>query len=205
MRPLALRPLPSASLVWRGAAVLAAVAMALALVVSAFAHAEPDTVSPGSGAVLVEPPAEIVIELSQETKRGPETGLDVFNAAGEEVTTVDGIVDNGNRRRLSVLMPRELEPGVYTVRWKTLSTDDGDPAEGEYQFTYDPAGTPDPGKTKLREDVLSPGGSPTTAPNAPVVIERGGGGTSWVLVAAVGVGMLTVGSGLTYLLVQKKG
>jgi methionine-rich copper-binding protein CopC len=184
-------------------AVLLAAALALGGAVSAFAHAEPDTVSPGEGAVVTSPPAEVVIVMSQEVVRGDQTGIDVFDAEGNEVSAVEAVVDNGDRRRVSVALPASLAPGVYTVRWRTLSAEDGDTANGEYSFTYDPAGTPDPGKTRLRESVLSPAETP--AQPGPSVLIDGGGGTSWVLVAAVGVGMLTLGSGLTFLLVQKRG
>lgn len=188
-----------------GAFVLALVGAALLPAARALAHAEPDTVSPGAGAVLVQPPSEVVIEFSQEVVRGEESGIDVFDEAGQEITVVDAVVDNGNRRRMSVLLPATLQPGVYTVRWRTLSAEDGDTASGEFQFTYDPAATPDPGQTKLREDVLAPAGSTTPAPVSPLVVGDRGGGTSWILVAAVAVGMFTLGSGITYLLVQKRG
>jgi methionine-rich copper-binding protein CopC len=182
---------------------LAAVALPVGLV---FAHAEPARVSPGSGALVTSPPAEIVIEMSQEMHREEgRNDIDVFNEAGAEVTAVAAVVDNGDRRRLSVLMPSGLEPGGYTVRWKTLSAEDGDDASGEYQFTYDPNGVADPGVEDVREDPLATATATATTPSGPVVISDGGSGTSWVLVAAVGVGMLTVGSGVTFLLVQKRG
>jgi methionine-rich copper-binding protein CopC len=188
------------------AAFVIAAACALALVLVVFAHAEPARVSPGSGAVVVEPPAEVVIEMSQEMHREEgKNDIDVFTEAGVEVTAVSAVVDNGNRRLLSVLMPGTLEPGIYTVRWKTLSADDGDEAAGEYQFTYDPNGVADPGVEDVREDPLPPAESPTAPPGSVIVADGGDGGVTWVLVAAVGVGMLTLGSGVTFLLVQKRG
>jgi methionine-rich copper-binding protein CopC len=182
---------------------VAAVALSTGVVLG---HAEPDTVVPGSGAVVIEPPPEVVIEFSQGVVRGDDSGIDVIDEAGVEVTVLDAVRDNGNTRRMSVLMPADLAPGVYTVQWRTLSADDGDTDSGEYQFICDPKGTPDEGQTKLREDVLGPGETPDPGePASPVVIGEGGGGTSWILVAAVAVGMLTIGSGVTFLLVQKRG
>jgi methionine-rich copper-binding protein CopC len=186
------------------ASVVAGVVAALAAVLVAFAHAEPEEVAPGADAVVTEPPAEVVILMSQEVVRGEGTGIDVVDEGGIEVTTLDAVVDNGNRKRVSVLLPDALEPGEYTVRWRTASAEDGDSESGEYSFTYDPNGVPDPGRTVLRESPLDPAAT-ETATGAPVVIGGGGGGTSWVLVAAVGVGMLAVGSGVTFLLVQKRG
>jgi copper transport protein len=186
--------------------VLAAPLLALAVVVSVAAHAEPVKVKPGDGAVLNERPTGIAFEMSQEMAR--EAGandIDVFDADGNEVTVVAAVIDNANRTRLTVPLPADLLPGVYTVQWKTLSSEDGDPANGSISFTYDPTAAPADGKEVLREDLLggNSGGSGATA--APV-IDVGGdsAGLTWMLVAAVGVGMFAVGAGGTFLLVQKR-
>jgi methionine-rich copper-binding protein CopC len=187
-------------------AVPAGALLALAVLVSAAAHAEPVKVKPGDGAVLNERPAEVVFEMSQEMAR--EAGandIDVFDAAGNEVTSVAAVIDNSDRARLSVPLPADLMPGTYTVKWKTLSSEDGDPADGSTTFSYDPAAAPSVGDEILREDLLggsTDGGGATAAP----VIDVGGdaGGITWMLVAAVGVGMFVVGAGGTFLLVQKR-
>jgi copper transport protein len=186
--------------------VLAAALLGLAIVVSAAAHAEPVTVKPGDGAVLNERPTGITFEMSQEMAR--EAGandIDVFDADGNEVTAVAAVIDNANRTRLTVPLPADLLPGVYTVQWKTLSSEDGDPANGSVAFTYDPSAAPAAGKEVLREDLLggnNGGGGASAAP----VIDVGGDspGLTWMLVAAVGVGMFALGAGGTFLLVQKR-
>lgn len=186
--------------------VLAAPLLALAVVVSAAAHAEPVKVNPGDGAVLNERPTGIEFQMSQELAR--EAGandIDVFDADGTEVTVVAAVIDNANRTRLTVPLPADLPPGVYTVQWKTLSSEDGDPANGSIAFTYDPSAAPAAGKEVLREDLLggnSGGSGATTAP----VVDVGGDSTglTWMLVAAVGLGMFAVGAGGTFLLVQKR-
>ena len=185
---------------------LAAAAAALVALTLVFAHAEPVRVSPGDGAVLNEAPTEIVFEMSQEMARqAGQNDIDVFDAAGNEVTTIAAVIDNADRRVLSVSLPTNLPPGEYTVEWKTLSAEDGDPDSGSTTFTYDPAAEPDPGQEVLREDLLNPGGteSPTAAP--PAVISSGGGndGVGWVLVIAVGALMFVFGAGGTFLLVQR--
>lgn len=189
-------------------AILSALLVTLIFPALAFAHAQPKTVQPGDGAVLNASPGEYVMETTQEmARREGANDLDIFDTNGNEVTAVAAVIDNSNRSRLTVTLPPTLEPGEYTVRWKTLSAEDGDPAEGELTFTIDPNATPDPGKVQLVE------GAPTAPPDdggngessAPPIIEGGnGGGTSWVLVAAVAVGCLVLGSGTTFLLVQKK-
>jgi len=177
--------------------------LAILSATAVFAHAEPVRVRPGDGAVLTSPPIQVEIEMSQDLARreGANT-LAVFDATGREVTTVAAVIDNGNRRRITVALPSTLAPGLYTVRWRSLSADDGDAAEGTTTFTYDPNGRASPGKEVLREDVLGPAqASPTSVA---LGSSSSGGGTSWVLVAAVAAGMFVVGSGVTFLLIQKK-
>ena len=186
--------------------VVAAPLLALAVVVSVAAHAESVKVKPGDGAVLNDRPTGIAFEMSQEMAR--EAGandIDVFDADGNEVTAVAAVIDNANRTRLTVPLPADLLPGSYTVQWKTLSSEDGDPANGSIAFTYDPSATPADGKEVLREDLLGGNNAGSGATAAPV-IDVGGdsAGLTWMLVAAVGVGMFAVGAGATFLLVQKR-
>lgn len=187
------------------AASLVASIAALAAVAAVFAHAEPATVKPGDGAVLLAAPLTVEMEMSQDMARQEGANdIDVFDASGIEVTTTAAAIDNGNRRKLTVALPSALSAGVYTVKWKTLSADDGDPAIGSVSFTIDPNGPASPGKEVLREELL--GGETATAAAAPgaVTVPSDRGGTSWVLVVAVAVGMFVLGAGSSWVVVQKR-
>ncbi len=187
---------------------LAAACAAVALIATVVAHAEPAEVSPGSDANLVTAPAQVQIVMSQEmARREGSNDIDVFDTTGTEVTRIAAVIDNGDRRRITVPLPSDLAPGTYTVKWKTLSAEDGDTDEGEYTFTFDPTKPEDPGQTNLREDV--PAVTPETGDDSndgPPLISGAGGddGMSWVLVAAVGLAGLAIGSGATFLLVQRR-
>lgn len=184
---------------------LCAFVMALLVIASASAHAEPVRVSPGDGAVLNRLPARIVIDMSQEMARSAgQNDIDVFNSAGAEVTVESAVIEDSGRKTLTVSIPAGLDPGAYVVRWKTLSAEDGDDASGQTTFTYDPAATPMAGKEILREDLLGGGATPPSASAIPEMTGSGNNGMSWVLVAAVGAGMLVLGAGGAYLLVQKR-
>lgn len=187
-------------------ALVGALAASLLFATTVFAHAEPATAKPGDGAVVLQPPAEIVIEMSQDMfSKDGANDIDVLDSTGKEVTTVAAAVDRNDRKRLSVAMPSTLAPGEYTVNWKTLSADDGDDAEGSIAFTYDPKGTADPGKETLREDLLNPGGATPSAEAPPALTVAGSdSGTGWILVVAVGIGMFVIGAGASFLLVQKR-
>ncbi len=191
----------------RSLAVILAICASLALVATALAHAEPSEVSPGLGANVIAPPGRIQIVMSQEMAiREGANDIDVINAEGTEVTRIAAVVDRGDRRRISVPLPSDLAPGSYTVQWKTLSSEDGDTDEGEYVFTYDPSKPEDPGRTNLRDEVpveTPANGDDSSAP-PPAVTVADDSGMSWILVAAVAVAGLAIGSGATFLLVQRR-
>jgi methionine-rich copper-binding protein CopC len=191
--------------------------LAISTVTLTFAHAEPATVSPGDGAVLNTPPTAIVMEMSQDMAREQGANdIQVFDAAGNKVTTQAATIDNNDRSHLSVPMPSDLPVGTYTVKWKTLSADDGDAASGTITFTYDPSKPANPGKTQLRQDVLDET-SPTPASTPPTAVPTqktataaksfsggGSGSQDWITIAAVGVAMFVVGSGTTFLVTQRR-
>ena len=181
------------------------VALSLLIVGIAFAHAEPTNVKPGQDAVLTTAPAEVVLLMSQEMARqAGANDIVVQDSSGAEVTKQPAAIDSANRKKLSVPLPAGLAPGTYTVRWRTLSADDGDPASGNYAFKFDPSGTPSPGKEVLREDLLG-GDTPTAGAADPSALGTGWeSGSIWVLVAAVAVAMFALGAGTTFVLVQKR-
>jgi methionine-rich copper-binding protein CopC len=191
----------------RSLAFLIATCASLAVVAGALAHAEPAQVSPGLGANVIAPPGQVEIVMSQEMAiREGANDIDVLNAEGTEVTRIAAVVDRGDRRRISVPLPSDLQPGSYTVQWKTLSAEDGDPDDGEYVFTYDPTKPEDPGRTNLREDVpveTPANGDNSSAPLPTVSVDQESG-MSWILVAAVGIAGLAIGSGATFLLAQRR-
>ncbi len=193
------------------AALVVGTILSLGAMATVYGHAEPATALPGDGAVLNQPPAEVVLTMSQDMAiRDGANDIDVVDAAGTEVTAVAASVDRADRRKLSVPLPTSLAPGPYTVKWKTLSAEDGDNDQGELSFTFDPNGQPSPGTVELRPDLLNPGA--TAAPSDPGPDPRpslglgsdDSSGVTWTLVIAVAVGMFVLGAGGTFLLVQKK-
>ncbi len=189
-----------------GLALLCGLAAFAVSVQIAFAHAEPALVKPGNESVLTSPPAEVAITMTQEMFDDGKgsNDIDVLDSSGKEVTAVTAVIDRNDRTRLSVPLPSTLSPGKYTVKWKTLSADDGDSAQGELSFTFDPNGTPNPGTEELKPG--APGGDDAQPDDsgAPVTIAAPDDGVTWVLVAAVGLGTFVLGAGGTFLLVQRK-
>lgn len=207
-------------------AVPAAAVIALVTVSMAFAHAAPKTVSPGDGSVLATPPTSVVIETVQDMARqAGANDIQVFDASGKQVTTAPAVINDSDRSNISVAIPPGLAVGTYTVKWKTLSADDGDAANGVLSFTYDPSKPASPGKVQLIAPLETTPAAGSTTPEAtasasasaaPASASAGTatvgpvnalgdttpGSTSWVLVTAVGVGMLALGAGGTFLLIK---
>ncbi len=194
------KPVPTslvASLVvWISAAILG-----LVLVVTVFAHAQPQTVKPGSGAVLNQAPSQIEMTMTETMARqGDANDIDVFDASGKEVTVVSAVIDNADRRKLSVPLPSDLAPGAYTVNWKTLSADDGDAANGSYTFIYNPAQSPSPGQEQLTPSLVGPDSTPAASSFS----NSSDAGTPWVLLSSTAIGAFVLGGGLVFLLIQKR-
>ena len=189
-----------------------ALCLGLLCVTSVFAHAEPATAKPGHGAVLTTSPASYEIEMTQEMARqAGANDIDVFDPSGKEVTTVSAVIDNANRRKLTVALPPGLPAGKYRVDWKTLSADDGDPATGSLSFTVDPTATPSAGKERLKTSTLDPdtnttpsGTSGAVATNAPKALSGSKASITWVSTIAVGLIMFALGAGTTYVVMDRK-
>lgn len=193
--------------------VFAAVLLVLALMPAtiAFAHAEPAKVKPGDGAILTTPPTTYEITMSQEMARQPGANeILIYDTSGKQVTSVGAVIDNSDRRKLSVAMPSNLAPGFYQVQWKTLSADDGDPATGTLTFTYDPNGTATAGKENLKEtaspstEVTPSGVSGAQQTNSGGGLGISNPGTTWISTIAIGAMMFFLGAGASYALVNRK-
>jgi methionine-rich copper-binding protein CopC len=140
------------------------------------AHAEYERSEPPAGAVIPEPPAEIHVWFTQELfRREGANLLEVFGPSGMQVDKKDTQIDDDDRTHMSVSLPEGLPTGVYTVRWRTLSADDGDDDSGEFTFTVNleaaqetpvpsPGATPALTATPIPEPVLSPTPPAPTAP-----------------------------------------
>jgi methionine-rich copper-binding protein CopC len=163
---------------------------------SAYAHAEPAHVHPGDGAVLNAPPHIIEVEFSQDVaRRGEESRLELLDESGEIVSTEPSLVDDADRRIITLAVPVDLPPGRYEIAWYTLSAEDGDSAEGRLSFTIDPNATPAPGRESLREQ---PPGEQPQAPT-PAVEAPDEGLSSLAVAAIVGVsGFLATEFGVVY-------
>jgi len=169
-----------------------AVAAAVLLLLVAFgwrqadsvrAHAEFDHSNPAPNSTVAAPPT-IVEAWFTEDLDSNGTNLSVFGPDGTQVDKGDSAVDlfDPLRRHATVSLKDGLGPGVYTVKWTSVSSIDGDTANGSFTFTVGGSGTPcaagTPGATPSAATPASatPGaGTPTAVPCDPITVDAGFG------------------------------
>jgi methionine-rich copper-binding protein CopC/putative copper export protein len=134
-------------------AVFGLVAIAAVLVASASAagaHAEVSDASPAPGTGVPQAPGAVAIRFTEPLVR-ELSSIEVTAADGSIATTgptlpVEGD-DHAMRRRLGL-----LRPGVYTVRWTSVSPLDGHTLKGRYEFAVGTSAAPD---TAVGDDPVS--------------------------------------------------
>lgn len=120
------------------------------------AHADYDNSVPAAGEVVSQAPQQVQVWFSQELfRREGQNSLEVYGPDDQRVDQDDAAIDDDNRELMTVSLQSDLPNGVYTVRWRTLSADDGDDAEGEFQFTIQ-ADEPEPEATPTAASTLAP-------------------------------------------------
>jgi copper transport protein len=92
--------------------------------------------SPAAGSSLTRLPAAVSVTFSEEIV--PRlSSLRVYDSSGHVVSRQPARPASGSTLTLSVSLP-PLLGGVYTVRWKSVSSDDGHAASGSFTFGVGP-------------------------------------------------------------------
>lgn len=112
--------------------------------ISAQAYAVPVQSSPGEGSMIRKPPGYVSVTFSSALDPFASQ-IEVFDEYGNKVDRNDCGIDvaDPSRKTMVATLKSELEPGVYTVRWTTVS-DEGSPDEsflvqGQFEFTIAPS------------------------------------------------------------------
>jgi len=119
----------------RSAAASLVAIFALALATSmAGAHARYGSSTPAAGANVPSAPQTLSITFTELLDpAGPNT-ISVVGPNGAEATTGPAQIAGSDRHQLTAPLAAGLAPGLYTVRWKNLSAEDGENADGEFTF-----------------------------------------------------------------------
>ncbi|HLZ58014.1 MAG TPA: copper resistance protein CopC [Ktedonosporobacter sp.] len=108
---------------------------------TAFAHASVIDSDPKMGSTITQAPTTITVTTAENMKPGSQnSNLFVYGPSGALVSQGVGSIPLNNPKQMSIKITPEKNPGVYIVRWITVSADDGDPDQGAFIFTVNPAG-----------------------------------------------------------------
>jgi copper transport protein len=119
----------------RSVSALALVALALLLVLPStgvFAHAELTSSEPPNGGTLATTPAELTLHFSQNLVTA-QSWVAIRDAQGGD-TQLKVSFDPSDKKLMRATTP-QLPPGIYTIRWQSLSADDDDFQQGSYKLT----------------------------------------------------------------------
>jgi len=104
---------------------------------TALAHAAVIDSNPkmNSTITLAKLPTTITVKTAENMKPGASNSdLFVYGPSGQLISQGDATVALNDPTHMSVTIKSD-KTGVYTVHWKTVSADDGDPDEGAFGFT----------------------------------------------------------------------
>ena len=176
----------------RSLAGLLVLAASLLLAQGALAHAAYERSTPGAGAVVAEAPAQVEIWFTQELfRRQGENWIRVTGPDGAEAHATEALIDDDNRRHMSVTLAPGLPAGEYVVNWRTLSADDGDSEEGSFTFTVDPQAVATSTPMSAATATSQPEAARTPAPAPSPTPDAGGGGCAAALAPALGLVLAT--------------
>src|SRR5512137_2554002 len=116
--------------------VLVAAALSLMALQVAFAHAQIDHCTPAVGSTVAQAPGQVVCVMTEEIDTKLST-LSVWDADGNQVDKRDAHVDLNDADHKTLLVSvntAQVTNGVLTVKYHTVTPDDGGITDGTFQF-----------------------------------------------------------------------
>ncbi|MGS0896783.1 copper homeostasis periplasmic binding protein CopC [Burkholderia stagnalis] len=98
---------------------------------AAFAHGKLETAVPAAGSTVDVAPDTLRLTFNEDLEAA-FSSVKVSDANGAPVTRDNARIDASDPRAMTVALPK-LAPGVYTVRWATM-TADAHRTKGAYTF-----------------------------------------------------------------------
>jgi methionine-rich copper-binding protein CopC len=175
-----------------------AAALSLAALQVAFAHAKIDHCTPAAGSTVAQAPSQVVCVMTEEIDTKLST-LSVWDANGNQVDKRDAHVDLNDADHKTLLVSldtAQVTNGLVTVKYHTVTPDDGGITDGSFQFVVGSASAkPAPVSAVERQGPAPTPQAAAAAAAAPATLPQSG--TSQVNIGwMVGLlGVILVGSG----------
>lgn len=117
-----------------GAVVMVAFAALLAGGAPAGAHSSLNETRPANGAVIAQPPRELVLVFNESVSTTPNS-VRLVDSNGEDLVLQQPVLSrDGDTSTLSATVDQALSDGWYGVQWQMLSAD-GHPISGSFTFS----------------------------------------------------------------------
>jgi len=120
-----------------------AAALSLGVFQIAFAHAKLDHCTPAVDTTVAQVPGQVVCVMSEEIDTKLST-ISVWDANGVQVDKQDAHVDLNDPDHKTLIVsldPSSMKDGIYTVKYHTVTPDDGGVTDGTFQFIAGSAAT----------------------------------------------------------------
>jgi methionine-rich copper-binding protein CopC len=160
----------------------------------AAAHSTLEASDPGAGATLTVPPTAITGDFSEDVDAS-RSSMELRGPDGAQIAK-GGVPADGPPTRMAISALPALAPGVYEVRWTTVTADDNGVERGTFTFTVveaAPGSTPAPTTTSVPiATTTAPAASPSPEP-APTA------GPGDLLLPIVVLGAILVGGAAVFL------
>ncbi len=179
---------------------IVAVVLALAALLSAFgvasAHAKLDHCTPAVGSTVATAPSQIVCVMSEEIDTKQST-MSVFDAGGAQVDKKDAHVDLNDPDHKTLLVSLDstlVKNGTYTVKYHTVTPDDGGVTDDSFTFSV---GTAAPAAQATTAATAAATAIPTAAATVAPTSTTGAGAQATATSPAPSTLPTTGGIGLT--------
>ena len=129
------------------------------------AHAKVYKAIPAIGSTIAQAPTAVTVFTLENINPDPKkSNLFVYAPSGDLISQGNAQVALTDPKQMSITI-KPSGNGVYVVRWITVSALDGDPDEGAFVFTVQPAATTKvPAATSAATTPTTTGGAPLWIP-----------------------------------------
>ena len=170
-----------------------ATALSLSVLQVAFAHAKIDHCTPATGATVDQAPGQVVCVMSEEIDTKLST-MSVWNASGTQVDKKDAHVDLNDPDHKTLLVSLDkakITNGLLTVKYHTVTPDDGGITDGSFQFVVGSAAVTLAPVTAVESDSATP-----TPQATPAALPQTGESQANVSLIIGLLGLSVIGGGL---------
>jgi LPXTG-motif cell wall-anchored protein len=169
-------------------------AAVIALSTTASAHSRLQSSTPSDGQVLTAEPSNVSGTYSEEAD-AVQSYMKVYytgtNGSNIEVDNGDGKIDPNVRTNMNVTLKPGMGDGSYTVKWHTVTDDDGGIVDGSFGFTVKSNATAS-GPTSSVGTMQESGGDAASS-----TLPTTGSSDAASLLLAIALGIVALATGLT--------